>query len=258
MNRRVEIYMLLENKVAIITGGAGGIGAGLSRALAAEGANIAIVDLNEEKGAELVNELEDMGVEALFLKKDISLEENAKEIRETVVKKFGKIDVLINNAHATRQAAFMETTNEMFELSFKTGFLATLFLMQACYEDLKATKGAVINFGSGSAMKGMEKQASYAASKEAIRGLSRVVANEWAPEGIRVNLISPIAETEGVKSWKENFPDEYTAMANQIPLKRLGDPQKDIGQVAVFLASDMSSFMTGQTLMVDGGSIQLY
>lgn len=258
MNRRVEVYMLLENKVAIITGGAGGIGAGISRALAAEGANIAIIDLNEEKGAELVNELEGIGVQALFLKKDISLEENAKEIRAAVIKKFGKIDVLINNAHASRQAAFMETTNEMFELSFKTGFLATLFLMRACYEDLKTTKGAVINFGSGSAMKGMETQASYAASKEAIRGLSRVVANEWAPEGIRVNIISPIAETEGVKDWKEKFPAEFEAMIDRIPLKRLGDPQKDIGQAAVFLASDMSSFMTGQTLMVDGGSIQLY
>ncbi|SFH84596.1 SDR family NAD(P)-dependent oxidoreductase [Pisciglobus halotolerans] len=250
--------MLLQGKAAIVTGGAGGIGAGLSKALAAEGANVAVVDVNEENGMALVKKLEEMGVQGIFLNKDISVEKSAKEIRDAVIEKFGRLDILINNAHVSRQASFMETTDELFELSFKTGFAATVFLMRACYEGLKATKGTVINFASGSAMKGMEKQASYAASKEAIRGLSRVVANEWAPDGIRVNLISPIAETEGVSHWKEQFPDEYRAMANNIPLKRLGDPQKDIGQVAVFLASDMSSFMTGQTLMVDGGSIQLY
>ena len=250
--------MLLENKVAIITGGAGGIGRGMSKAFAKEGANVAVVDIDDKKGNQIVEELEKMGVKAIFLNKDISLEKSAIEIRDAVVDAFGKIDVLVNNAHASRQATFMETTNEMFELSFNTGFAATRYLMHACYEDLKKSKGAVINFASGSALKGMEKQASYAAAKEAIRGLSRVVANEWAPDGIRVNLISPIAETEGVKNWKENFPEAYEAMADQIPLKRLGDPQKDIGQVAVFLASDMSSYMTGQTLMVDGGSIQPY
>ena len=250
--------MLLEDKVAIITGGAGGIGAGLSRAMAAEGANVVIVDIDEEKGNALVKELEETGVKAIFMNKDIALEESAREIKDAAVEEFGKVDILINNAHASRQANFMDTTKEMFELSFNTGFAATTYLMRACYEELKKSKGSVINFGSGSAIKGMVKQGAYAASKEAIRGLSRVVANEWAPDGIRVNVISPIAETEGVQNWKEHFPEEYQGMVNQIPLKRLGDPQKDIGQLAVFLASDMSSYITGQTIMVDGGSIQLY
>ncbi|UJF16281.1 SDR family oxidoreductase [Jeotgalibaca sp. MA1X17-3] len=250
--------MLLKDKVVIITGGAGGIGAGISRAMATAGANIAIVDINEESGQALVKELEDTGVKAIFMKKDISIEKSAEEIKEIVVEKFGKIDVLINNAHASRQANFMDTTKEMFELSFHTGFAATTYLMRACYEELKKSKGSVINFASGSAMKGMAKQASYAAAKEAIRGLSRVVANEWAPDGIRVNIISPIAETEGVENWKQDHPEAYQSMVNEIPLQRLGDPQKDIGQVAAFLASDMSSYVTGQTIMVDGGSIQLY
>lgn len=122
---------------------------------------------------------------------------------------------------------------------------------------IEKSQGSVINFASGAGINGQPTQAAYAAAKEAIRGLSRVAANEWAADNIRVNLISPIAETAGVKAWKQAAPDQYTAMVNKIPLHRLGDPEQDIGAVALFLASDASSYITGQTLMVDGGDIKL-
>ena len=100
-------------------------------------------------------------------------------------------------------------------------------------------------------------QTSYAAAKEAIRGISRVAANEWGPEGINVNIISPIALTGGVEQWKKDSPELYEAMINNIPLRKLGDPEEDIGRVAVFLSSSDADYVTGQTIMVDGGSIKL-
>ncbi|WP_433615980.1 SDR family NAD(P)-dependent oxidoreductase [Paenibacillus cellulositrophicus] len=248
--------MKLQGKVGIITGSASGIGKGMALAMAKEGAHIAIVDVNEEKGKKTLAEINQYTEGMLFIK-DISKQESAHEIVADVVKRFGKLDILVNNAHVSRQAPFMETTQELFDLSFGTGFYPTVHFMQAAYPELKKTKGKVINFASGAGIDGQVTQTSYAAAKEAIRGVSRVAANEWGPEGINVNLISPIALTPGVEQWRENAPELYEAMLNKIPLRRLGDPEQDIGRVAVFLASSDADYITGQTFMVDGGSIKL-
>lgn len=248
--------MKLQGKVGIITGSASGIGKGMALAMAKEGAHIAIVDVNEEKGKDTLAEINQYTEGMLFIK-DISKQESAHEIVADVVKRFGKLDILVNNAHVSRQAHFMETTQELFDLSFGTGFYPTVHFMQAAYPELKKTKGKVINFASGAGIDGQVTQTSYAAAKEAIRGVSRVAANEWGPEGINVNLISPIALTPGVEQWRENAPELYEAMLNKIPLRRLGDPEQDIGRVAVFLASSDADYITGQTFMVDGGSIKL-
>jgi len=248
--------MRLKGKVGIITGSASGIGRGMALAMAKEGAHIAIVDVNEPKGIETLAEVNQYTEGMLFIK-DISKKESAAEIVAEVVKKFGKLDFLVNNAHASRQASFIETTQEMFNLSFGTGFYPTVHFMQAAYPELKKSQGKVINFASGAGIDGQVTQTSYAAAKEAIRAISRVAANEWGPDGINVNLISPIALTPGVEQWRDSAPDLYEAMINRIPLRRLGDPEQDIGQVALFLASDDSNYITGQTIMVDGGSIKL-
>ena len=129
--------------------------------------------------------------------------------------------------------------------------------MKAAYPELKKSKGAIVNFGSGAAIKGNVEQASYVAAKEAIRGLSRVAANEWAEDEIQVNVISPLALTEGLAKWKETSPEEYEKVASKVPMKRFGDPRKDIAPAVVFLLSDDSRYMTGQTIMVDGGSTML-
>ena len=248
--------MKLSGKVAIVTGSASGIGRGIALAMAKEGAHVAIVDINEEKGEETLADVNQLTEGALFIK-DISKKENVYEIVMAVTEKFGKIDILVNNAHVSRQASFIETTEELLDLSFGTGFYPTFHFMQAAYPELKKAQGKVINFASGAGLDGQVTQTSYAAAKEAIRAISRVAANEWGPEGINVNLISPIALTPGVEQWRENAPKLYEAMLNRIPLRRLGDPEQDIGQVAVFLASNDSDYITGQTIMVDGGSIKL-
>ncbi|WP_188455859.1 SDR family NAD(P)-dependent oxidoreductase [Virgibacillus oceani] len=249
--------MRLQGKVGIVTGSGSGIGRGIALAMAKEGAHIAIVDINEEKSNETLKEINQYTEGMLFIR-DISKPENIDGIISDVVAKFGKLDILVNNAHASRQALFSETTMELFDLSFNTGFYPTFNFMKAAYPELKKSKGKVINFASGAGIKGQPTQASYAAAKEAIRGISRVAANEWGPEGINVNIIAPIALTEGVKQWSQSAPELYEEMVNNIPLRRLGDPEQDIGRTAVFLASEDSDYMTGQTIMVDGGSIKLY
>lgn len=249
--------MKLSGKTAVVTGGAGGIGRAVTRVFVREGARVLFVDVDDDRGHDLETELVDSGGEAKFLQADISRRESAERIRDAAVAAFGGIHVLVNNAHASRQAPLLEHTAEMFDLSFGTGFYPTVHLMQACHPQLKQARGSVVNFGSGSALDGMPTQTSYAAAKEAIRAVSRVAANEWAADGIRVNVVCPFAATEGVLAWQQAFPDRAAAAAAKVPLQRIGDPETDIAPVVVFLASDDSRYMTGQTLMADGGSIKL-
>lgn len=249
--------MKLQDKVTIITGGAGGIGSGMAKAMAKEGAIVVIIDLNEEEGKSLEVELQSLSPKSMFMKVDLLNRENLPKIVEDVVAKYGKLDVLVNNAHASRQANFEDITQEDIDFSFGTGFYPTFYLMQAAFPYLKETKGNIINFASGAGLLGQKTQTAYAAAKEAIRAISKVAANEWGEFGINVNIISPIASTPGVKAWAEAYPKMYQAVLAQIPLKRWGDPETDIGPVAVFLASEDSKYITGQTFMVDGGSIQI-
>ncbi|MGW5071998.1 SDR family NAD(P)-dependent oxidoreductase [Rhodococcus sp. NPDC004095] len=246
--------MRLADKVAIVTGGAGGIGRGIVRAFTKEGAKVLFVDINDDAGAALENEL---GGAGKFLNADISKEENAAAIVAAAIEAFGKVDVLVNNAHASRQAPLLETTQEMLDLSFGTGFYPTFWLMKAAHAQLATNQGSVINFASGAGIEGQVTQGSYAAAKEAIRAISRVAANEWAVDNVNVNIISPLAATEGVKAYIEANPGVEEVLLAKTPLHRFGDPESDIGRVAVFLASADASYMTGQTLMVDGGSIKL-
>ena len=244
----------LKGKVIIITGGAAGIGGAMTTELTERGACVVAVDLNEEAGKEKVAS---NPKQIAFIKGDISKESVAKESVELAISKFGKLTSVVNNAHASRQKPIMELTDEDWELSMNTGLKGTLNFMKAAYPELKKTKGSIVNFGSGAGLLGQKNQGSYAAAKEAIRGLSRVVANEWAEDGIRVNVVCPLAFTEGVKQWKEHFPEQYEEIISKNPLGRFGDPQKDVAPIVAFLLSDDSQYMTGQTLMADGGDIKL-
>ncbi|MDN5757987.1 MAG: SDR family oxidoreductase [Tomitella sp.] len=249
----------LQGKTAIVTGGAGGIGRGIVTAFVKAGADVLFADINADAGAELEAELRGgrHSGTAAFRNIDISDEDGPRRIVAAAVELFGGVSVLVNNAHASLQLPLLETTDEALDLSFGTGFLPALRLMQAAHPHLKEVSGTVINFGSGSAMDGMPTQASYVAAKEAIRAISRVAANEWADDGINVNIICPLAATEGVSKWMEQHPDTAEKMITKVPMKRYGDPEGDIAPVAVFLASDDAGYMTGQTLMVDGGSQKL-
>jgi NAD(P)-dependent dehydrogenase (short-subunit alcohol dehydrogenase family) len=244
----------LKDKVIIITGGAAGIGGAMTSELTERGACVVAVDLNEESGKQKAASNPE---QIAFLKGDISKESIAKEAVALAISKFGKLTSLVNNAHASRQKPLMELTEDDWELSMNTGLKGTLNFMKAAYPELKKTNGSIVNFGSGAGLLGQKNQGSYAAVKEAIRGLSRVAANEWAEDGIRINVVCPLAMTEGVKHWKENFPDQYEEIISKNPMKRFGDPQKDVAPIVAFLLSDDSQYMTGQTLMADGGDIKL-
>lgn len=247
----------LTDKVAIITGGIGGIGRGIVRHFLDLGAKVVVVDIVGQKDGEASLAEIAGGRSALYLQKDIAVADNAGLIVATAVERFGALHVLVNNAHASRQAPIMETTPEMWDLSLGTGMFATFNLMRAAYPELKKVNGAIVNFASGAALRGQENQVTYAAAKEAIRAISRVAANEWARDGVRVNIVSPIALTPGISAWSKQFPEQYQQVLDGIPLGRLGDPALDIAPAVAFLASDESRYITGQTLMADGGSIML-
>lgn len=247
--------MQLEHQIVIVTGGAAGIGGAISRVLARRGAKIVAVDIDAAAGSELETEL---GADVAFIQADVGLQETAERAVRTAVERFGGLTGLVNNAHASRQAPFTDLTQEQWDLSFSTGFLATRNFMLAAHPHLAGAGGSIVNFGSGAALVGQPTQAAYASAKEAIRGLSRVVANEWASENIRVNVVCPMAMTAGVKAWSESAPELYQASLSKVPLGRFGDPETDVAPIVAFLLSDDSKYMTGQTLMADGGANKLY
>ncbi len=244
----------LEGKVAIVTGGASGIGGAVTRAFVKRGAKVVALDLDAEAGKAIV---EEFGDDVASITGDVSAPTMPHLAVAKAVEQFGRLDALVNNAHASRKATFEETTQAMWDLSFNTGPWATRDFMLAAHDELKKTKGSIVNFGSGAGLSGNANEASYAAAKEAIRGLSRVVANEWALDEIRVNVVCPMAMTGGVEEWREAYPDSYATAEAKVPLGRFGDPETDVAPIVAFLCSDDSRYMTGQTLMADGGSIKL-
>ncbi|RLP84103.1 SDR family oxidoreductase [Mycetocola lacteus] len=246
--------MKLDGKVAIITGGAGGIGRGLTRVFVREGARVLFVDTNREAGLALEAEL---GERAVFHHRDLSTEGAAEAIREAALIAFGRLDVLVNNANRSTPAPLLDTTPEIWAQAFGSSFTPTQRLMMVCHDLLAESGGSIINFASGAGLTGSPTQGAYAAAKEAIRGVSRVAANEWGPEGIRVNVVCPYALTEGVKWWTENYPEQAAAALASVPLGRIGDVEADIAPAVVFLAGDDSRYITGQTLMIDGGGLMV-
>lgn len=256
--KKQEFFMgKLANKATIVTGGIGGIGRGIVQHFLALGAQVLVVDIVPQAEGEAAVAAMSKEGNAVYLEKDIARPENAEAIVAAAVEHFGALHVLVNNAHASHQASIMETTQEMWDLSLGTGMYATFNLMRAAHSELKKVQGSIVNFASGAALRGQENQTTYAAAKEAIRAISRVAANEWAREGIRVNVVSPIALTPGIEAWATSHSEQYQQVVAGIPLGRLGDPENDIAPVVAFLASDESRYMTGQTLMADGGSIML-
>lgn len=247
----------LAGKVAIVTGGLGGIGRGIVSHFLNLGARVAVIDLAAQDEGEAKVATIAGGRDAMYLMKDIAVPANAAEIVRAVVERFGALHILVNNAHASRQAPIMETTQDMWDLSLGTGMFATFNLMKAAYPELRKVKGAIVNFGSGAGIQGRESMVTYAAAKEAISAISRVAAREWAADNIRVNLVSPVAQTPGILAWSKSFPDEYQEVIRGVPLGRLGDPELDIAPAVAFLASDEARYITGQTLMANGGSMML-
>lgn len=246
----------MEGKVVIITGGGKGIGFGLSTAFAKEGAKLVLTGRTVATLENAKKELEEKyGVEVLTVGADGANEEQVAHVVEEAVKKFGKIDVLINNAQTSKSGLMLEQhSKEDFDLAIYSGLYATFFYMKACFPYLKENRGAIINFASGAGLAGRAGQSSYAAAKEGIRGLSRVAATEWGPYGINVNVVCPLAMTPGLEAWRKEYPALYEQTIKGVPLGHFADAEKDIGRVCVFLASEDASYLTGETITLQGGS----
>ena len=246
----------LENKVTVITGGGKGIGFGIARAFAMEGSDLVLTGRTESRLIDAKNELEEKyGVRVLAVVADGADEQAIKNVVEKTVETFGRIDTLVNNAQTSKSGVMLaDHTKEDFDLAIYSGLYAAFFYMRECYPHLKRTKGSVINFASGAGLFGKLGQSSYAAAKEGIRGMSRVAAAEWGPDGVRVNVVCPLAMTESLMECKENYPELYAKTIQGIPLGHFADPKEDIGKVCVFLASDDASYVTGETITLQGGS----
>ena len=245
----------LQDKVVIITGGGRGIGFGLSTAFAKAGAKLVITGRTESTLVAAKEKLEQLGTEVLCVTADGADEAAIQNVIDKTVEKFGRIDAVVNNAQASASGKMLvQHTKEDLDLAIYSGIYATFFYMQKAFPYLKETKGSVINFASGAGLFGRIAQSSYAAAKEGIRGLSRVAATEWAPDGVRVNVICPLAMTEGLQKFKEEYPERYEQTIKGVPMGRFADPEKDVGGLCVFLCSDEASFITGETITLQGGS----
>ena len=246
----------LQDNVTIITGGGKGIGFGLAQAFAEEGSDLVLTGRTESRLLTAKEELEARyGIRVLPIVADGSDEDAIREVVRKTIETFGRIDTLVNNAQVSRSGLpLIEHTKEDFDMAIYSGLYAAFFYMRECFPYLKETKGSVINFASGAGMFGKLGQASYAAAKEGIRGMSRVAAAEWGPDGVRVNVICPLAMTESLQQWRENFPDLYEKTIQGIPLGHFADPKNDIGRVCVFLASKDAEYVTGETITLQGGS----
>jgi NAD(P)-dependent dehydrogenase (short-subunit alcohol dehydrogenase family) len=245
----------LAGKVAIVTGAAQGIGRGIAQALTDRGAAVLLVDLNADNLAKTVDALQSAGRKVAPLVADVREAAAAVQIVQAAVDEFGRLDVLVNNAIATRAAApLVEHSDDDYDLVFDTGPRATFRLMKAAFPHLAAAGGgSVVNFGSSAGTEGQAGWATYAAAKEAIRGFTKVAATEWGAANIRVNVLCPFANSEGAQMWEQYDPDSYNAALAKVPLRRIGDTRNDIGAMVAFLSSDEATYITGQTIMIDGG-----
>ena len=244
----------MRGHVAIVTGGAQGVGKGVAAALLERGASVLLVDVLDEKLAATTDELRAAGrVEQVAA--DLRDPDSAQRIVTAAVDAFGTVHGLVNNAIATNEPkAFVDITGEDFALGHEVGPRASFLLMQAVYPLMVAAGGgSIVNLGSGTGTGGEPKWGGYAAAKEAIRGLSKVAALEWGRDNIRVNVVCPFVESDGIKFWKEFAPDDYAKAVKRVPMKRIGDVRDDAGALVSFLLSSDAAFITGQTIHVDGG-----
>jgi NAD(P)-dependent dehydrogenase (short-subunit alcohol dehydrogenase family) len=249
----------LQGKCALITGGASGIGRATVQLFAEEGAAVAIVDVNDAAGKDLAREIQVSGSEAIYIHGDVSRAEDCQRAVDLTVGQLGGLDILFNNAGIIRRANILELSetewDRVMEVNVKSIYLMSKFTLPVM---VKAGGGAIINNGSGWGLRGGRNAVAYCASKGAVVNLTRAMAIDHGPDNIRVNCIcpgdtdTPMLHGEAVQLGlnKENF----LAEAAERPMGRYGQP-REVAQAVLFLASDAASFVTGTTLVVDGGGI---
>lgn len=243
---------LLEGKTALITGGARGIGKAIALTFAAHGAHVAFSDLvYDENAMALENELQAFGIKAKAYASDASSLAAAEKLADDVASEFGSIDVLVNNAGITRDTLLMRMTEDQWDLVIKVNLKSVFNLTKAVQKYmLKQRHGSIINMSSVVGLGGNAGQANYAASKAGMIGFTKSVAQEMGSRNVRCNAVAPgFIETDMTAGLPEDVKKGWAA---QIPLRRAGQPI-DVANACVFLASDLSGYVTGQTIAVCGG-----
>ena len=247
----------LDGRVAVVTGAGMGIGRGIAGALAREGASLVVAEIDEAAGTETAQWLADeWGARAEFVRTDVTDKEQVLAMVDAATDRFGRLDILVNNAWRGSGFARLENmTDDKLRAGFEMAVMAAFWAMQAALPELeKRGTGRVINLCSLNGVNAHMYSVQYNAAKEALRTLTRTAAREWAPRQVCCNVICPGAQSEAYRRVAEADPEMAAGMAAANPMGRVGDPLTDIGPVAVFLASDASRYLTGNTLFVDGGA----
>lgn len=251
----------LSGKVAIITGGASGIGLGTTKVLAQHGAIVVMVGTNEEKGKKAENELLEQGLNVKFISANVTSEDSCKNCIEEVEKTYNRLDILFNNAGVTVRKKITDLTENEWDSVIDVGLKGTFLMSKHAIPLMKKTGGgSIINCGSGWGLKGGNLAAAYNAVKGGIVNMTRGMAIDHGEDNIRVNSVNPgdtdteMLRDEGVQTGETDMTEYLKDCGTGRPLARIGMPE-DIGNAVLFLSSDLSSWITGTALVVDGGGI---
>lgn len=252
----------LNGKVVIVTGAGRGIGKGIALRLAKENAHVVVASRSQKTVDEVVQEIHNIGKSAIGVTVDVGIKDQVNAMVGQAVKSFGPVDILVNVAQSwghpkkhslsPPQTPIEEIEEDEWEFTYQTGFKGTLYGMKSVFPFMKENHwGRIINFGSPMALSGKPYMAPYNSTKEAIRSLSLTAAHEWAKYGITVNCILPAILTDALK---KDYADDLEALIQKLPMGRLGDPEKDVGGLVAFLASDDAAYLTGMSIILDGGA----
>lgn len=246
----------LAGRTALITGGGEGIGRGMARRMAAEGAAVVIAEVQAALGEQTAQALrDDFGAESLAVATDVRARDQVLAAVDATLDRFGAIDIVVNNAWGGSGIARLEDkSEEVMAGGLQMALWPAFWTMQAAFPSMRERKwGRIINLCSLNGVNAHLYSAEYNVAKEAVRALTRTAAREWAKHGITANAICPGAASAAYERYKAISPENAAKTAAAVPMGYVGDPERDIGPVAVFLASDDSRYMTGNTLYVDGG-----
>lgn len=245
----------IEGKVAIVTGAGQGVGQGIAIALAKAGAHVMLAGKTGSKLEATQTLIETAGGKAAWVIADVASPQVAAAIIDATLATFGSIDILVNNAQQAVLAPILDIDEDALMLTFQSGSFASFRLMKAVHPHMKQRGGgAIVNLASSTAVNWDTSGTSvYSASKQAVRAFTRAAASEWGPDGIRVNTIAPLGGSPSFLAWLDAKPEGPDAYLATVPMRRVGDPETDIGAAVVFLVGPSAGYITGATIPVDGG-----